>query len=224
MTSSVLDIHTHVQPSLNGTALISAEPDDIAIQPDHWYSIGIHPWNAGGQDERAFCNLETLLSNPQVLAVGECGLDRAKGPDFEIQKKVFIRQIELSESLSLPMVIHDVRSTDALLQIHKSLRPAQKWLIHGYRGGSELLRQITDHGILVSFGQKFNPDSLGMVPLDRLFLETDGQADIDSVIALASARLGVTVGQIKEHITRNNKEFLDNACMVHVSGLNLQSF
>lgn len=224
MTTSVIDIHTHVQPGVPGLALISLEPGNLEFQPGQWYSVGLHPWNESVQDEHTLNRMESLLSNPQVLAVGECGLDRLHGPDFELQKLLFTRQVELSERLRLPLIIHDVHSTDTILQIHKSLKPAQKWLIHGFRGGPQLLQQIADHGILVSFGLKFNPDSIRMVSLDRLFLETDGKTDIDKVIALASAHLGVPIHEIEEHVIRNNKDFLDYSCMVQLSGLNLQSF
>lgn len=221
MTNPLLDIHTHIDSGLPGTALISAQPDNAVLQPGQWYSIGLHPWNVSGHDEQAFSRMESLLSDPQVLAVGECGLDSVKGPDLEIQQKAFIRHIELSESMCLPLIIHDVHCTHTVLKLHKELKPAQKWLIHGYRGGPQLLRQIMDHGILVSFGSRFNPQSIGMVPLHRLFLETDGKTSIGTVIGLVSAQLGIPANQITGHITRNNKEFLDNACMVQLSGLNL---
>lgn len=186
----ILDIHTHVLPQVPGTALVCIGCGPIpegALEQGHVFSAGLHPWDVTGQDEDKFQALEQLLALPQVLAVGECGFDTLKGPSYELQEKAFIRQVELSERYGKPMILHVVRDFDSVIRLRKQLKPTQKWLIHGFRGGPEQMNQLYAQGILVSFGLKHNPDSIRQVPSDRLYLETDGQCPIEDVICAANA-------------------------------------
>jgi len=186
---NILDIHTHVLPEEAGTALVCVGCGPIpdgALEQGHLFSAGLHPWDVTGHDDEAFRNLEKLLALPQVLAVGECGFDTLKGPSHELQEQAFIRQIELSERLRKPMILHVVRDFDSIIHLRKKLKPAQPWLIHGFRGGPEQMNQLYAQGILVSFGLKHNPESLRQVPSDRLFLETDGKCLIEEVLQSAA--------------------------------------
>jgi TatD DNase family protein len=185
----LIDIHTHVLPEEPGTALVCVGCGPIpdgALEQGHLFSAGLHPWDVTGHDDEALRNLEKLLVLPQVLAVGECGFDTLKGPSHELQEQAFIRQVELSERFKKPMILHVVRDFDSIIRLRKQLKPAQPWLIHGFRGGPEQMNQLFAQGILVSFGLKHNPESLRQVPTGRLFLETDGKCLIEEVLRSAS--------------------------------------
>ena len=183
------DIHTHFLPEEPGTALVCIGcgpiPDGAAEQ-GHLFSAGLHPWDVTGNDEEAFSNLEKLVANPLVLAVGECGFDTLKGPSHELQESAFIRQVQLSERYCKPMILHVVRDFDSVIRLRRELKPTQPWLIHGFRGGPAQMSQLYGHEILVSFGLKHNTESLMAVPLERLFLETDGKCSIDDVVRAAA--------------------------------------
>lgn len=179
-----------------------------ALEQGHVFSAGLHPWDVTGSDYEAFRNLEQLLVLPQVLAVGECGFDTLKGPSHELQEEAFVRQVELSERYGKPMILHVVRDFDSVIRLRRQLKPAQPWLIHGFRGGPEQMSQLYSHGILVSFGLKHNPESLRQVPSDRLFLETDGHDTIVQTISLASALRETPPQTIEEQITRNATHLL----------------
>ena len=182
----ILDIHTHVLPQEPGSALVCIGCGPLPPAQDHFFSAGLHPWDVTGNDEEKFRQLEDLIANSRVLAVGECGFDVLKGPSHELQEQAFIRQIELSECFKKPMILHVVRDFDSVIRLRKTLKPTQPWLIHGFRGNPTQMDQLYAHGILVSFGLNPNPESLRQVPSDRLFLETDGKCSIDDVIRIAA--------------------------------------
>ena len=174
----IVDIHTHKLPEEPGTAIvcIGCGPiPDGALEQGHVFSAGLHPWDVTGHDEEAFRNLEELIAKPQVLAVGECGFDTLKGPSHGLQEQAFIRQVDLSERYGKPMILHVVRDFDSVIRLRKQLKPTQKWIIHGFRGGPQQMEQLYSNGILVSFGPKHNPETIRQVPPERLYLETDSK-------------------------------------------------
>ena len=206
---NILDIHTHVLPQVPGTALVCIGCGPLPENEEgHWFSAGLHPWDVTDDFDTQLNMVESLLANPRVAAVGECGFDTLKGPSHDLQEQVFIRQIELSERYAKPMILHVVRDFDSVIRLRRTLKPEQPWLIHGFRGGPEQMSQLYSHGILVSFGLKHNPESLRQVPSDRLFLETDGHDTIVQTISLASALRETPPQTIEEQITRNTTHLL----------------
>lgn len=82
------------------------------------FSIGIHPWDS--DENFKFVNIiRSLLSSDLCVAIGECGLDKIKGPDISIQISTFREQIKLSEQFQLPVIIHCVRAFNELIQLKK---------------------------------------------------------------------------------------------------------
>ncbi len=206
---NILDIHTHVLPQVPGTAMVCIGCGPLPENEEgHWFSAGLHPWDVTEDFDTQLNMVESLLANPRVAAVGECGFDTLKGPSHDLQEQVFIRQIELSERYAKPMILHVVRDFDSVIRLRRTLKPEQPWLIHGFRGGPEQMSQLYSHGILVSFGLKHNPESLRQVPSDRLFLETDGHDTIVQTISLASALRETPPQTIEEQITRNTTHLL----------------
>lgn len=206
---NILDIHTHVLPQVPGTALVCIGCGPLPENEEgHWFSAGLHPWDVTEDFDTQLNMVESLLANPRVAAVGECGFDTLKGPSHDLQEQAFIRQIELSERYAKPMILHVVRDFDSVIRLRRTLKPTQPWLIHGFRGGPEQMSQLYSHGILVSFGLKHNPESLRQVPSDRLFLETDGHDTIEQTISLASALRETPPQTIQKQITQNTTNLL----------------
>jgi TatD DNase family protein len=206
---NILDIHTHVLPQVPGTALVCIGCGPLPENEEgHWFSAGLHPWDVTEDFDTQLNMVESLLANPLVLAVGECGFDTLKGPSHELQEQAFVRQVQLSEQFRKPMILHVVRDFDSVIRLRKQLKPTQPWLIHGFRGGPEQMNQLYAQGILVSFGLKHNPESLKAVPSERLFLETDGHDTIVQTISLASALRETPPQTIDEQITRNTTHLL----------------
>lgn len=94
-----VDIHTHRLPQVPGTAIANCYPETFSPQSGGWYSVGIHPWHigrSGGEHSGAegavasrVCGLEELVRHPQVLAVGEAGLDKLADAPMDLQVEVF---------------------------------------------------------------------------------------------------------------------------------------
>ncbi len=167
-----VDIHTHQAERLP-RAILSVEPHTFSPQEGCVYSVGFHPWHTETIPADYTKILETTLLHPQVVAVGETGIDRLRGADIERQIEIFLTHIELSETLHKPLIIHAVRSFDRLLALRKKIQPQQPWIIHGYRNNATTARQLLQAGCDLSFGEQFNPEAVATTPIERLWVESD---------------------------------------------------
>ncbi len=210
----VLDIHTHVLPDQPGLALVALDCNPDGIVAGHLFSAGIHPWTADENTSGRLDLLYRMLHDPSIAAVGECGLDALKGPSLEIQTDVLIRQIGFSETFEKPVVLHVVRCFDQIIALKKRLKPAQRWLIHGFRGGWQQARQLTALGFELSLGLKSRPETMRFMPSERLFLETDGQCAIERVVEMAAAVRNVSPDAVRLDASRNASDFLGHSCFV----------
>lgn len=168
-----------------------------------WFSCGVHPWySEDAEPQLKF--LGEIAGDSRIVAIGETGLDKLKGPDLSIQQTVFEYQIQLSEQLGKPLIIHCVKAWDELVQIRKKHKPRQSWVIHGFRGKAEQARQLLDHGFYISVGEKFNPDTIKEIPLDKLFCETDtSDESIEEVYRNVADALSIPLEVLASHIEKN---------------------
>lgn len=180
--------------------------NDDAVTLPHgqhiYFSAGIHPWDAGNIRSVWLDNMKILLNFDQVIAVGECGLDKNSPVAIEKQLEVFEMQIKLSESLKKPLVIHCVGCYNELMNLQKTLIPKQAWIIHGFRGKPEMATQLIRAGMYISYGEKFNPESVQATPVDKMLVESD-----DSEIPLQELYLAIatTKGcEVRELLAVNN--------------------
>ena len=204
----IRDIHTHTLPLEPGTALVCVGSGPLPADLGHWLSVGLHPWDVTGDDENELESIGEMAKNPQVIAIGECGFDTLKGPAHDLQEQAFIRQVEISERVRKPMILHVVRDFDSVIRLRRQLKPTQPWLIHGFRGGLQQSCQLYTHGIQISLGLKCNLQTLQHIPSDRLFLETDGLCPISRVIQTAATVRNQSVSAIESLVTNNISCFL----------------
>ena len=207
------DIHTHL-PAPRPDAVISCQPTALP-SGDEWpgqlYSVGIHPWSltAGGIDDNFSALLEEAVLRDDVVAVGECGIDMSHpgaAPLYQ-QLLAFRAHIELSEKVGKPLILHCVKAWDSVIALRKEYKPAQRWLIHGFRGKPQVLGMLLKAGIDVSYGENFNPRSVALTPPDRLFAETDeSPVPINDVISQLSVS---NPAATEERIAANLKQFLN---------------
>jgi len=143
-------------------------------------TAGMHPHDASRFDARAGAEIEELLSNPLVVAVGECGLDfyRMRSPR-EDQERAFQAHVSLAREAGLPLVVH-VR--DAWPEILRLLDEgsAEQVVLHCFTGDAEIARGCAERGWFCSFaGNLTYPrnahlrDAVASLPLDRILVETD---------------------------------------------------
>jgi TatD DNase family protein len=174
------------------------------------YSIGIHPWFLTADNFTDQIKVvELYASHLNVIALGESGFDRIKGPSFELQQKAFREHAMLAEKVSKPLFIHCVRAWDDLLSEKKILKPSVQWIIHGFRGSRELAQQLISKGLVLSFWCNYvlRPDStplLKSLPKDKIFLETDGSGiDIEKIYLKVASDINVSVEELKGIIYNN---------------------
>ena len=213
MTPPFVDIHTHT--AKNSVDLIQVVNLDLNQQgPEQGcFSYGIHPWaldNAEFQAEKTLQTLEEKLKLPQVLALGEAGLDKMHKASFERQVAVFERQIELSEVLQKPMILHDVRSHNEIIALRKKHKAQQPWIVHGFSGTEQDVKQLIGQGIYLSVGESLLHlerkihKSFKFIDLDYLFLETDmAEIGVEKVYEAAANLLGMDLSALQTRIFAN---------------------
>jgi TatD DNase family protein len=217
-TGDYIDIHVHGGAPASGIFILESLMAHEEKVPSEIkgiaYTFGIHPWFLNEENHKQLlASVENSVRHPGIIAIGEAGFDRLRGPSPELQRKVFEEQIAISEELNKPVVIHCVRGWDELLSVHKKLKPKMPWLIHGFRGNVELAAQLLSKGMYLSFWFDFalRPESAGLLkalPEDRVFLETDGaEVDIREIYKKVSNDKGITVEELKRIILSNFKEF-----------------
>jgi TatD DNase family protein len=216
-----IDIHTHGTGIIPGIYAIEnlmaheqRDPGDNPFQPS---TYGIHPWHLDNESlERLISKVQSVAHSPAIVAIGEAGFDKLRGPEIDTQAKAFESQVMISEEIRKPLYIHCVRAWDELLPAHKRFRPKMPWLIHGFRGNRELAMQLLSKGMYLSFWFDFiiRPESSKLVrslPKERIFLETDGaDVDIRAIYDKVAADLGLQVDELKKVLLRNFTEFFSS--------------
>ncbi len=141
-------------------------------------TVGLHPENVDEYENFDF--IYELVKNPKVVAVGEIGLDYHWGGDKERQKELFIKQIEIANELGKPVVIHSRDADMDMLEILKSHKIENGFVMHCFSSSVEILKEVLKLGAYVSIAGPVtfkNARSLvevvKLVPEDKLLIETD---------------------------------------------------
>jgi TatD DNase family protein len=152
-------------------------------------TAGIHPHEAQLASQAALERLDGLLDGPEVLAVGEIGLDYYYDHSpREQQKQAFAQQMEIAAERRRPIIIHcrpsdgSTNAWDDTLEMIESnwMGTNLGGILHCFTGEWEHARRAMDGGFLISFaGNVTFPKAEGIrqvaakVPLDRMLIETD---------------------------------------------------
>jgi len=157
--------------------------------PRLYASAGIYPHNAAEADDAAQAKLDNLLSQPEVIACGEIGLDYYhEGAAHPIQREGLICQLKIAAARKRPILIHcrpKEGATDAWDHLFEVLE--EHWMstglggvMHCFGGGWEQARRSLDLGFLISFAgnltyPKAQPlrEVAAQVPIDGVLVETD---------------------------------------------------
>ncbi len=210
----LIDFHTHSSnPQKDTLAIRSLFVGEVAdIESDKFYTIGIHPWYAHANDIPVQLEMLRLLaSKPNVIGIGEIGLDKLRGPSLDIQRSVMIEQINIAIDLQKPVIIHSVKAWDELIDVKKVYaKSSLKWAIHDYRGNAFQANQLTSLGFYLSYGKFIlsnrskEVQSLEKTPLNQLFFETDeSEAQIHEIYNHASQRLNISMPKLVQSIYEN---------------------
>jgi TatD DNase family protein len=184
--------------------------DRISLLEGKAYSAGIHPWyilEDKIEDQLFFLN--KLANNPSIIAIGEAGLDKLKGPSFKVQEQVFIEQIKMANRVSKPLIIHCVKSYGELIGMARLIQPQVPMIIHGFNKNADLAFDLIKKGFFLSFGADLisKPQlgySLRACPLENVFFETDdSEVKIEDVYLAASKILNISMKKLAESIYDN---------------------
>lgn len=183
-----LNFHTHrTARSVKEAVVRNCMPFQEDMASDGLFSIGIHPWFIPADVEHALDEVSRQAVEENCVGIGEIGLDKCSETEWEIQKDVFGRQLLLADQLKMPIVVHCVKAWSELLHSLKMVDVVG--VVHGFRGKPELARQLLDSGLYLSFGFRYNPDSLVLCPSDRMFFETDEDSRPVELLYQEAARL-----------------------------------
>lgn len=153
---------------------------EIVKQHDEMYAtVGFHPEEASHIQEEEWVDLEELIQNDKVVAVGEIGLDYYwDDSNKEEQKNVFKRQLELAVKYNKPVVIHSRNAGEDIYDILKNYK--LKGVIHCFSDNEEMGNKFIDLGFYLGIGgvvtfknAKELQNIVTKTSLDYLLLETD---------------------------------------------------
>ena len=213
MTAPFVDIHTHHPAATEQCVSVRNLDLEADVPALGYFSCGIHPWALDDEmfvSENALQIIENQLSNSNVLALGEAGLDRLHKASLERQMAVFERQIALSEQYCKPLLIHNVKCNVEIMALRKRCKPQQTWILHGFNGSLQEVEQLLDYGFCFSVGTALlHPDrkirkSLKTIPLENLFFETDtASISVEKVYQEAAMLLEMPMDALRERIFAN---------------------
>jgi len=142
-------------------------------------TAGVHPSDADGMPDDWIDQIERMTKDPKVVAVGEIGLDyHYKTPSREIQRRAFVRQLELARDIDMPVQIHDREAHQEIFDLVKHYRP--RGCLHRCSVSVEMAREYVKLGLYLGIGgaltyknMKKEREVVADIPLEWLILETD---------------------------------------------------
>lgn len=155
---------------------------ELAQKYPHVYAaVGLHPDEVGDLNVDRFTFLKEQCQKDKVVAVGEIGLDYYwDNASHDVQKKWFIRQLELAREFDLPVIIHSRDAAEDTLKIMKEHAQGLRGVIHCFSYSKELAREYVKMGFHIGIGGvvtfkngKKLKEIAEEIPLERILLETD---------------------------------------------------
>lgn len=193
----------------------------------YYATVGIHPHDSRLARQDDYDRFAVLAQQKKVVAIGEIGLDFYYDlSPRDIQERVFVEQMELAQSLKLPVVIHLRDAYAPMLRLLKENKNKLEYgfLLHCYSGSAEMLYEYARLGGYFSFGGAITfknatdkPNVIKSAPPDKILVETDcpymtptpfrGKTNEPKYVNLVVDRLAEILGQEREEVisvTTNN--------------------
>ncbi|HFC6764960.1 TPA: TatD family hydrolase [Neisseria meningitidis] len=192
-------------------------------------ALGIHPWFSDGIAERDFVRLEMMLARYPQAWVGEIGLDfydkTQTPPQRERQIQVFVRQLEIAQTLRRRVIIHNLKATADIAAAVKRTGFTWGGIVHAFSGSIEEAHVLAKLGFKIGIGSLLlNPnarkvrDTLKALNDGDFVLETDSPfmlkkeintpANILWIAEIAAQIRGVGVADIAAITERNADSLL----------------
>lgn len=214
-----LDIHTHLSENdkeiCYNCSFVNVDIQEVKILAKNenyldflkkfkYLSLGIHPGDALYIDDNTMLEFVDIISKIDVSIIGEIGLDKNLKNNYEVQKIIFTEVLEIANDLSKPVILHVVGAMQDVINLRSKYKNIPIWIIHGFRGKPQQALQYIKKGFYLSFGEKYNEESVRVVPIDKLFIETDVSDMLINDIYKNIAKIkGVTVNTLLEEIKKH---------------------
>ena len=168
---------------INCAVNIPSSIESIKLSKKYPYikaSIGLHPQELSTFPTEYLVQIANLASNPNVVAIGEIGLDYHYDDcaSRTTQIRIFEEQIELANKLNLPIIVHDRDAHADTLDLLTKHKP--KGIVHCFSGSVEMAQEIIRIGMYIGIGGAVtfkNTKKPALVaqniPLSKIVLETD---------------------------------------------------
>ena len=196
--------------------------------PFVYAAVGIHPDEVGSLNEETFAQMKELFKEEKVVAVGEIGLDYYwDNEPREVQKKWFIRQLELARELDLPVLIHSREAAADTMEIMKEHAKGLSGVIHCYSYSKEMAQEYIKMGFYIGVGgvvtfknAKKLKEVVENIPLTSIVLETDcpymapepnrGKRNNSAYIRYVAEKIaelkGITYEEVVEQTEKNARD------------------
>lgn len=195
---------------------------ELARKYDYMYStIGVHPHDVKNDTADDIYNIYSECDiKEKIVAIGEIGLDYAFVKDNKKeQENLFISQINLANSLKLPIVIHTREASLDTYNILINNKPQYGALLHCFKPTDDLMKLVLNEGYYVAFGgnitykrSKSFGDYVRKIPNDRIVIETDspylapipykGQINDSSNLSIICEKLAEYKNMEKKELSR----------------------
>ncbi len=204
-----INIHSHY-PAATGEWVIQNLYKDFNLATEAGiYSAGLHPWYIDEAGWKAsFEILKQFSKKDQVIAIGECGLDKVCKTSFPLQQEVFIAQLLWANEINKPLIIHCVKAFDEILGLLKEHSNKVPVIFHGFNKNRLLAEKIMQQGHWLSFGkallQPAMQEIFASLPTGKIFLETDDAAiNIQQIYLAATSVKNISMEQLNLQLTKN---------------------
>ena len=176
-----LDLEGIVNPGCDSVS--SAKAVALAEKYPHIYAaVGWHPENLQGIPQNYLEELAAWAVHPKVVAIGEIGLDYywEENEPREVQKRIFLEQVELAKTYDLPIIIHDRDAHGDMLELFQKQITGVQAVFHCFAGSLEMAKELVKRGYYFGFGGTSTyknahkvREVLQYVPKELILFETD---------------------------------------------------
>lgn len=150
--------------------------------PQIYAAVGVHPDSTKDITENDIETLRALTKEKKVVAIGEIGLDYYwDNSPRDIQKKWFLRQLELAREVDLPVIIHSREAAKDTMDVMKeAVKAGNAGVIHCYSYSVPMAKEYVDMGFFIGIGgvltfknARVIKEVAAEIPLSSIVLETD---------------------------------------------------
>ncbi len=208
-----INIHSHYPAVKNEWVLQSISNNFERRGLPKYFSGGLHPWYLEKEFISEYNKLQSLVHSPHLLAIGECGLDKVCSTDFHLQVSALERQVLLANEFQKPLIIHCVKAYEEVVNILHKCDNQVPVVFHGFNKSKELALQLTGKGFYLSFGVSLQKSIVSLylsgLPLSNICFETDdSDVSIESIYALASENLKISLDELISQVQKNVETIL----------------